>query len=312
MRKVALLALTSALPAFAQQPAPAPPSLVREGVTEKLTEHVWAIPDGSASLVPNVGIVVGGKAVLVVDTGMGARNARTVMKEVTRLAPGKPVYLVTTHVHPEHDMGAHAFPADSKLIRSKDQVEDIAAGAGTSLVPVFAQRSELNKELLADAKHRDADIVFEKTHRLDLGGLQATIHAMGTNHTRGDTVVLVDGVLFSGDVAMKPQPAFANPTALISHWLASLDKLEAMKPKIVVPSHGPFGDASLMQGYRSYLTRIRDRTSDLKTAGKSQEEAVQIVSEEMAAEFPDRNRLGGAIRAAYVEGGPIRKPVNPL
>jgi glyoxylase-like metal-dependent hydrolase (beta-lactamase superfamily II)/predicted ester cyclase len=293
---------------LAQPTAPAPPSLVRAGVTEKLSEHVWAIPDGSASLVPNVGIVVGGKSVLVIDTGMGARNARTVLDEVAKLAAGKPIYIVTTHVHPEHDMGAHAFPPDSRLIRSKDQIEDIAAGAGTSLVPVFAQRSDLNKELLADARHRRADIVFDQEYTLDLGGLKARIQAMGTNHTRGDTVVYVDGVLFSGDVAMKPQPAFANPTAKISHWLMSLERLEAMKPKIVVPSHGPFGDASLMQGYRKYLTRIRDRTDEVKKAGKSQEEAVQLVSDEMAAEFPDRNRLAGAIRAAYAEVGPLRKP----
>ena len=79
-------------------------------------------------------------------------------------------------------------------------------------------------------------------YSLDLGGLKAKIYAMGTNHTHGDTVVFVDGVLFSGDVAMRPQPSFANPTAKISHWLESLDKLEALKPKQIVPSHGSFGD----------------------------------------------------------------------
>src|SRR5262245_52916241 len=163
MRKLAILLALSlpamAQPSLAQQPATtAPPSLVREGVTEKLTAHVWAIPDGSANLVPNVGIVVGKKAVLVVDTGMGTRNAETVLKEVAKVGAGKPIYLVTTHVHPEHDMGAHAFPADSKLIRSKTQVEDIATGAGMNLVPVFAARSALNVELLKDAHHRNADI----------------------------------------------------------------------------------------------------------------------------------------------------------
>src|SRR6185436_5537879 len=188
--------------ALAQQPATAPASLVREGVTEKLTRHVWAIPDGSASLVPNIGIIVGRKAVLVVDTGMGTRNAETVLKEVARVGTGKPIYIVTTHVHPEHDMGAHAFPRDSKLIRSKDQVEDITAGAGMNLVPVFAQRSALNVELLEGAHHRDANIVFDKTYTLNLGGVTAKIISMGTNHTHGDTAILVDGVLFSGDVAM--------------------------------------------------------------------------------------------------------------
>jgi glyoxylase-like metal-dependent hydrolase (beta-lactamase superfamily II) len=250
--------------------------------------------------VPNVGIVVGDKAVLVIDTGMGLRNGRTVLHEVEKVAAGKPIYLVTTHVHPEHDMGAHAFPSGSKLIRSQDQVDDIAAGAGTSLVAVFAARSDLNKELLADARHRDADLTFKKDYTLDLGGVKAKIFAMGTNHTRGDTAVLVDGVLFPGDVAMKPQPSFANPTARISHWLKSLDRLEAMKPRRIVPSHGPFGGTEIIAGYRSYLTRVRDRTAQLKQAGKTEDEAVQIVTEELG-EYPDRNRLGGAIRAAYAE-----------
>jgi glyoxylase-like metal-dependent hydrolase (beta-lactamase superfamily II) len=302
MRKAAFLFAALVVPAFAQQPpAPAPSSLVREGVTEKLTAHVWAIPDGSASLVPNVGIVVGKKAVLVIDTGMGTRNAETVLREVAKVGAGKPIYIVTTHVHPEHDMGAHAFPKDSKLIRSKTQVEDIAAGAGMSLVPVFAARSDLNKELLQDARHRDADLVFDGEYTLDLGGLKAQLRSMGTNHTHGDTVVLVDGVLFSGDVAMKPQPAFSNPTATITHWLASLDTLQAMKPQKIVPSHGPFGDLAIIEGYRAYLTRIRDRSAELKKAGKSQDEAVQIITGEMAAQYPDKNRLAGAIRAGYTE-----------
>jgi glyoxylase-like metal-dependent hydrolase (beta-lactamase superfamily II) len=290
---------------FAQQPtpAPAPASLVREGITEKLTDHVWAIPDGSASLVPNVGIVVGRKAVLVIDTGMGTRNAQTVLREVAKVGAGKPIYLVTTHVHPEHDMGAHAFPKDSKLIRSRDQVADIAAGAGTRLVPMFSARSELNTELLAGVSHRVADIVFDRDYHLDLGGLTADIRAMGANHTLGDTVVLVDGVLFSGDVAMTPQPMFTNPQATITHWLASLDALEALRPKRIVPSHGPFGGVELIEGYRVYLTRIRVRTAELRKAGKTLDETIQVIGAEMSAQYPDQARLASAIRAGYAEAG---------
>src|SRR6187401_2068764 len=169
MRKAALLTLlaTFGVAALAQQPVPQA-SIVREGVTEKLTAHVWAIPDGGASLVPNVGIIVGKKAVLVIDTGMGTRNGQTVLREVAKVGAHKPVYIVTTHVHPEHDMGAHAFPKNSQLIRSKDQLADIAAGTGMNLVPVFAQRSALNTELLAGAKHRNAVITFDDRYTLDL------------------------------------------------------------------------------------------------------------------------------------------------
>ena len=305
MRKAAILLAALSGTLLAGE-ATAPASLVREGVTERLTRHVYAIPDGSAMLVPNVGIIVGRNAVLVVDTGMGTRNAETVLREVAKVGldehrKPKPIYIVTTHVHPEHDMGAHAFPKNSKLLRSRDQLADIAAGTGTSLVPMFASRSRLNAELLKDARHRDADIVYDKEYTLDLGGVTAKIRAMGLNHTLGDTVVLVDGVLFAGDIAMKPQPMVLSPKVTLTHWLASLDALEAMHPRRIVPSHGPFGGLELVEGYRAYLTHIRARTAELRKAGKTQDETVQIVTDEMAAQYPDKFRLRGAIRAGWLE-----------
>jgi glyoxylase-like metal-dependent hydrolase (beta-lactamase superfamily II) len=288
-------------PPAAATPATPPASLVRAGVTEKLTGHVWAIPDGSAPAVPNVGIIVGSKAVLVVDTGMGKRNGETVLAEMKKVwgAP-KQIYIVTTHFHPEHDLGAHAFPADAKMIRSEDQKKDIAEG-GLQLANVFAQRSALNAELLKDATFRPADISFDKEYSLDLGGVTARIMAVGPNHTRGDTVVFVDGVLFSGDDAMRPQPSVMAQGTTISHWLATLDQLDALKPTHVVPSHGPRGDAGIIEGYRIYLTRIKNRAAALKRERKSEAEAVQIITDEMSVQYPDKNRLGGAIRAAYAE-----------
>ena len=63
-----------------------PPPMVKEGVTAKLGPHSYVIPDGNVVLVPNVGIVVGSKATLVVDTGMGPRNGAAVMREVAKVS----------------------------------------------------------------------------------------------------------------------------------------------------------------------------------------------------------------------------------
>ena len=89
--------------------------------------------------------------------------------------------------------------------------------------------------------------------------------------------------------------------ATVSHWLATLDRMDALKPVHVVPSHGPRGDAAIIQGYRTYFTRIRDRASALKKEGKTQDQAIEIITNEMVAQYPDRNRLAGAIRMAYAE-----------
>ena len=267
-----------------------------------VSAHVHVIPDRSTPLVPNVGIIVGGRAALVVDTGLGERNGQTVLDEASKLAPGRELYLVTTHVHPEHDLGAGAFPPSTRLIRSADQAKDIAE-FGLATAKAFAARSAINAELLRGAQYRRADLRFDDQYRLDLGGVSVRIFAMGPNHTRGDTAIWVEGdrVLFAGDVVMRGQPAFASPYSNLGYWLASLDRLEALKPALIVPSHGPMGDASLIAGYRRYLTAVRDMTAALKRQGRSVDEAVDVVTAALSPGYPDQGRLGGAIRAAYAE-----------
>lgn len=295
--------------AFAQ-PSPAQPPLrltqdgpmVLAGSTTRVAEHVYVIPDNSVPGVPNVGIIVGRTSILVVDTGLGRRNGETVVNEAKRVGGDKPLYLVTTHVHPEHDLGAQAFPASTKMLRSTAQVEEIAQ-AGYQTADMFRKRSDVMRELLEGAEFRKADITFERDYTVDLGGVKAKIMATGPNHTPGDTIVLVeqDGVLFSGDVAMKGLPAFASPKSSLSHWLTSLDLLDSLKPRVVVPSHGPNGDANYIADYRRYLTKVRDRTAAEKAAGKSLDEATQAVIAEVRQDYPDTGRVTGAVRTAYAE-----------
>jgi glyoxylase-like metal-dependent hydrolase (beta-lactamase superfamily II) len=294
----AAVGVAAAVSALAQPINP----VVREGVTEKISDHVYVIPDASVPLVPNVGIIVGTRGTFVVDTGLGPRNGEAVLRETKKVARGAELYLATTHFHPEHDLGASAFPANTQLLRSTDQQKDIDE-FGLQLAKTFSGRSPFIADLLKDADFRKANVVFTGERVVDLGDVRVRLIAVGPNHTRGDTVFLVepDGVLFSGDVAMKPQPAFASPYSSLAHWLTALDRLEQLSPKKIVPSHGPMGDAGLIRGYRTYLTKIRDRVVALKHEGKSVEAATETVTAEMLHDYPDRNRLGMAVRAAYNE-----------
>jgi glyoxylase-like metal-dependent hydrolase (beta-lactamase superfamily II) len=284
----------------AQQPA-RPDPLVRAGATEKIADHVYVIPDASVPLVPNVGIIVGTRGTMVVDTGLGARNAQTILREVEQVAKGKDLSLGTTHVHPEHDLGAMAFPASTTMIRSKDQVQEIA-DTGLETAQRFSGLSAINAELLKGAAFRPADVTFDKEHVVDLGGVRVRMIAVGPNHTRGDTVFFVepDGVLFSGDVVMVALPAFSSPASSVARWLESLDRLERLQPKRIVPSHGAMGDVSLIAAYRTFLATVRSRAGELKKQGRSLDETVQALQSELGARY-DRQRMVSAVRAAYTE-----------
>jgi glyoxylase-like metal-dependent hydrolase (beta-lactamase superfamily II) len=285
----------------AQQPAQREP-IVREGVTQKISEHVYVIPDDNVVLVPNVGIIAGTRGVLVIDTGMGARNGATVLKEARKIKNSGSLYLATTHIHPEHDLGAGAFPSDTIMIRSEDQEKEIAE-TGLATAEIFSTRFPGADELLRGATFRKANVTFNSEHLVDLGGVRVRMIAMGTNHTKGDTAFFVepDGVLFSGDIVMAAQPALATQPTSVKHWLASLDRFEALHPTRIVASHGPMGDASMITNYKSYFQTIQTRVAALKREGKNVEETAQTISAELQPRYPDRNRTMSAVRAAYNE-----------
>ncbi len=291
--------LSLASTAFAQ--AIVAPMLKPENLVP-VSAHVHVITDDGVAQVPNAGIVVGDKAALVVDTGLGARNGTIVLNAARKVAGNKPLYLVSTHIHPEHDMGAHAFPADVKMIRARTQVQEIAAPDALTIFEIFRKMSPLHKELLDGATFRKADITFDKEYTLDLGGTSVRLMAVGPTHTPGDTVIWVPGdrVLFSGDVAMQGMPAFISPLSSVRQWLAALDQIDGLKPAIIVPSHGPVGDAKFIATYRAYLTEIRDRTAAEKKLGWRLEQVIERVSGAIGTRYPG-NRLAGAISAAYRE-----------
>jgi len=293
---VALVCVAST--AWAQ---PAPP-LVKENVTVKVAPHVWAIPDGNVGLVPNVGIIVGSRATMVVDTGLGPRNGATVLREVAKVSKHPELYVATTHYHPEHSLGGAAFPASAKFVRPTIQQQEMQE-VGKAIQNTFANMSPLHKELLDGVEYPRADILFDREHRIDLGGVHVRLFTRGPLHTKGDTMIVVeeDRVLFSGDVVMNNAFLAANAASDIRLWLTTLDELEALKPAVVVPSHGGIGDAGLIARDRDYLTALQTRVAQLKAEGKSVEEVAQTVPPEIQAKFPGWTapaRVAIAARAA--------------
>src|SRR5262245_31529632 len=145
-----------------------PPPLIKPEGLRQISAHVHVIPDNSVPMVPNVGIIVGEQAVLVVDTGLGPPNGATVLNVAQKLGGSRALYVVVTHFHPEHDLGAQAFPATAKMIRSSDQLKDIAE-YGLQTAQNFASRSAVNAELLKGDEVRKAELTFAKSYDLDLG-----------------------------------------------------------------------------------------------------------------------------------------------
>lgn len=289
------LALLAAATALAQnQP-------ILPDTTTPVSEHVWAIMGW-----PNVGIVVGTRAALVVDTGLGPRNGATVARAAAKLAPGKRIYLVTTHFHPEHAGGDAGFPPDTILIRNGVQQRELDA-SGKEMVDLFAGRNAEFKSLLANATFRTPDVVYENDARVDLGGgVSVRLLWFGGAHTKGDQLIFVepDRTLISGDVVQnKVVPNIFRDGGTPASWIAVLDRIAPLNPAHVLPTHSAPGDGSLVAREREFIANLRTAALALKQKGVPVDAAGTQLSTDFKQRYPDwpSMNVAGFVRSIYAE-----------
>ena len=289
----------------AAQQAAFPPPFIREDAIVKLGDHSWVIPDGGIPRVPNVGIVVGSRATLVIDPGLGRRNGEIVRRELGRISNHAELYVASTHYHVEHTTGIVAFPAPAKYINARVQEAEFAEAAAAQ-AKTFAARSALDAELLSEVVARPADVPFDRDYVLDLGGVRVRLLMVGPTHTRGDTVFFVEGdrVLFAGDVVMNNSFVAATEQSSLKAWLAALDVLDMWGPRTIVPAHGAVGAGALVGVNRGFILAMQTRARELKSQGRSIDDVAATVQKEMQATHPTFARINGvagAARAAYAE-----------
>lgn len=234
----------------------------------RIADGIWLIPDKRTFLVPNIGIVEGEKAVLVIDSGLNPESGRNVLGAAHAIAGKRELILTVTHAHPEHTFGAQAFKGQARIYYNQLQ-RDYLARNGKKLLAGF--RTLLPPErvpLLADVQVTLADEVYDGEQAyLDLGGRRVEFWTLGTAHSPGDQVIVIpdQAVVFAGDLIeerMFPIVPFFPPLIEASDinvltWQAALAKITAQAPRLIVPGHGNLGGTEIADEVRGYLEATR-------------------------------------------------------
>ncbi|VVJ20274.1 Fumarylacetoacetase (EC [Amycolatopsis camponoti] len=258
----------------------------------EIAPDLLVIPNHGVDLVPNIGVIGGTEAVLVVDTGLGTANASEVLAFATSVAAGRRLFLTTTHFHPEHAYGAQVFAGAATYLVNRGQADDLTTkGAGylrmfRGLDPAIAARLE-------DVRIPVPDEVYDGSHELDLGGRTVRLRPTGRGHTLGDQVVEVPdaGVLFTGDLAETGQFAILpwfpphDTDVTGAGWLSVLDRLVSDGPRVVVPGHGEVGGVAVLTDVRDYLSELRDETWRRRDSGLG----VETIAAEVRAVLVERH-----------------------
>ena len=225
----------------------------------------------------NAVFIVNDEDVVLVDTQFTLARTRDVLAALRKITD-KPVgVLINTHWHDDHTFGnqviREAFPGveiiahvhtkgDMAGIGVENREQQVRGGA--EAIAMFRGAVEGKTSLDGTAMSNDERAAYESTiaiaqeyldevpgFRLTLptktfddrlvltrGGRTIEIRGLGPAVTRGDAVVYLpkEGVLAAGDVVDNPLP-FAYGCS-VSGWIAALDAVLEMKPRVVVPGHG--------------------------------------------------------------------------
>ncbi len=150
-------------------------------------------------------------------------------------------------------------------------------------------------------------MLFDREHRVDLGGVHVRLFWFGHAHTEGDEIIVVDedSLMFPGDVVQdRISPNFTCDACSPRQWIAVIDQLAPLKVRQVAPDHGALGDASLIGKERAFLADLQDRASALRKQGKSADEAGKIIQAEFQvrhSEWGGLNNIPQSVKKAYAE-----------
>lgn len=273
---------------------PPPPNVETSGIRE-IASGVYVIPDRRVPLVPNIGVVVGAHAALVIDTGMGPANGRKVLEAARRVAGGKPLIVTLTHFHPEHGFGAQAFKGEGRILYNASQRDELKLkgdgylGMFRGFGPGVAAALEGTELVMPDEVYDGFSTV------IDLGGRKVELRNWGPAHTASDQIAWLpaEEIVFMGDLAEEKIfpifPWFPPQDADIdgARWASILTEIAAWKPKVVVPGHGDVGGPEILTAVRDYMVDLGDRVMARRRKGEEADAIVASLAPVVRAEHPE-------------------------
>lgn len=207
----------------------------------------------------NAGFVITRDGVVVFDALGTPPLGERLIQEIRKLTKQPIKRVIVSHYHADHIYGLQAFKAigaeiwahrDGQQYLNSEVAEQRLAQRREALFPWV---DENTKTLPAD-RWLDGPLSFT------MGGLHFDLIPLGPAHSPEDLAMFVreDGVLYSGDVVFKGRVPFVG-SADTRQWLAALDKIAAMRPKVFVPGHGEAARDALetIRFTQEYLTFVR-------------------------------------------------------
>jgi cyclase len=238
----------------------------------------------AAEVAPGVHVLAGGRGAnstllvtddgaLLIDSKLDERNGEALLDVIGGLTDGNVLYLINSHVHPDHTGGNAVFGRRGVLIVGHEQVRTILAAGQRGGPP--APAAALPSITFADGEGLE----------LHIGGEVARIRHMPAAHTTDNSMIqFVNANVFHlGDLYGSARyPVLAGGT--LEGFIDAIEQVLAIADDdaVFVPGVGDVTGVDELGYYLEMLKTVQNRVSALIDEGKSLDE---VIAARPTAEF---------------------------
>jgi quinoprotein relay system zinc metallohydrolase 2 len=200
---------------------------VHHGVHEDLSENYHGD-------ICNVSFIVGSKGIAVIDTGGSFKVGQQLREAIRKVSPLPILYVINTHVHPDHIFGNASFIEDNPAFVGHEKLPDAMERRRESY---FRTNQQWLGENFAGSELIKPSVLVKGTLKLDLGDRTLLLTAYPTAHTNTDLTVFDNksSTLWTGDLLFVERTPSIDGD--IKGWLNVISELKTHEAENASPGH---------------------------------------------------------------------------
>jgi len=259
----------------------------------------------------NAMVIVTNQGVVLVDTGNSQPDTRDLAAKIKSVTDQPVRWVVISQYHGDHFGGSPYFMPATLVVH--DRVAKEIAAMKPYQVKSWRKRFPEKAAQLQNLAPIDMVLSFPDRMTLNLGGKRIELIYVEDTYNTGDVAVWLpdSGVLHGSFAAYKDRhpdvrPDYSHGTTVT--MLKQLEAIIALKPRVVVPSHGPLSNIADLQTMVDYVLLARQKVRTMMASGV---QLPEIIKQFHMNEFKDWDRdthfdwLAETIYREFAGLGPI-------
>jgi glyoxylase-like metal-dependent hydrolase (beta-lactamase superfamily II) len=234
--------------------------------TIKVTDGIYAFVGEKLQRSPKnlannatFGLIVTDEGGVLIDPGGSWKGAKALHAALRKVTAKSVRYVIDTGGQDHRWLGnGYWRKQGATIIASKAAVADHKDRGSLQLTML----DQLLGAALVGTEPAYADVTFDSSYNLKIGGTVIEIRYAGPAHTPGDAFVWVPEkkTVFTGDIVYVERIPGVMDFSKSKTWLSAFEKIAALKPDHVIPGHGaPTTIARAKADTYDYLVNLRSR-----------------------------------------------------